>query len=863
MYEGYNIIEKDGSPAKSRFSDPRAVSAVFQKLREDDLKEAERRTKIRGMFDGNLPYDPAKLQSCGLRNITNVNWLGLRSAIQARADVILKLSSDTTNLVEFRPMAREIAGPDAERVASVVAEEFSYTLREVGKFIPAVAMMNREADLFGLGPVTWMNSLDYTPIALERSQIQFFGNGPVLSSEHDVFMYESVLPAAYIFQVLDHEDVAASEGWNVKAVKEWAVRVFKDGFETASQPGVSPGMSVLESQLSLQRRNLFAEEHQFDEFKVIHVFVKEMKFPRGITHLIMPASGDSNVFLFMKENAYTKMDECFLWFPYSVSEKHARAVRGLASHLYPIEATMNRMKCAFVDSAFRGMTTLLTQAPGSGQQAISLNEQGPYTFIPKELTPVQNNVRPDLTQGITAMQFIDSVGIDAVAGTDRPLITQTGPMIFQGGNKPSKAEIEIQQKLRSRRDEALFTQRAAVIDKVVRQSFIRFSKLVALALVGDPVALGDYPEIPEFLMRCERRGVSPDQIISIPQMYTIATCRDLVLGSDGKVNALNEILAAYGGTMDEVGRKHAVRDVVQLRLGQVAADRYTAEVSRDHAPNDQASFATLENNQIKAGQPVIVGQDQLHWSHIPIHAQILQEIVEYVQAPEDNEGAPAASEAGSGESMSNPNANGQTNVENPRQVLRTLMAASQHIQEHLSIGGQQVGMEGEAQRVMKMIRDLRPTVKALNLAVATQERVDQAEREKEARELEEYRQKANEAELAKARYEVDKKAEVDRYRVDREHEVAMHKLQLTERRDENADIRANARASGDEARRDIETMSRIEAQQRLADAKVNAANAVNRFDAVNAVTGQSRSLPSDIMAPPSPPATDRAVYASL
>ena len=184
--------------------------------------------------------------------------------------------------------------------------------------------------------------------------------------------------------------------------------------------------------------------------------------------------------------------------------------------------------------------------------------------------------------------------------------------------------------------------------------------------------------------------------------------------------------------------------------------------------------------------------------------------------------------------------------DDPRKILGILTMCSQHVQGHLAVGGNQIGMQDQAKQVQKMIRDLRPTVKALNLAVATQERVEQAQREKQEREMEELQRRADENEVEKARVEADKKAETDRYRIDREHEVQMYRAQRETERGEAADDLARRRAEGDEARRNAETESRISAQERMAQARANMANAATRFDSVNAVTGQPTVSPAEV-----------------
>lgn len=841
MIQGYNIVEKNGKPAKSRFSDPIALRAVYDQLTLDDAKDAQRRAKIKSMDEGRLPYDPATLEKCGIKNVTNVNWLGLKGVIDNRADIMLRLSCDTTNLISLMPLARELAGPDADRIARVVSEEFSTTVREVDKIIPALATMQRESDLYGIGPITWTSSLDYNPVALERAQIRFVSDGPANSSDHELFMFETTLPASYMFSLLDNPGIAAKAGWDVESVKEWLVKVFRDNIDTRATPGID-GTSAIETSISLIRQNRFEEEHQFQRLHVIHAFVKEMAIPRGITHIIMP-SVEHDKFLFVKPNAYRCMDDCFIWFPYSGSERYAKSIRGIASYLYPIELVNNRYKCRVMDLAFQNASFMLTQSALGSQQSLTLNEQGPYTIIPKELEPVQSNVRPDMKAVMAFSQFVDNIGVNSVTGNNLSELSQTGPQLFEGQKQPTKFEAELQQHLRSRKEEALFAKRMAVLDKVFRQSFTRF---IALAISGDPVLLADYPEIVTFLDRCARRGVTPEMLAQIPSMFTVVTCRDLVLGADGKVGALSELLSNFGSLADEPGRKSMFRDMVQLRLGAQSADRYAAERTRDSAPSDQASFATVENNMMKQGLQAMVGQDQLHWSHIPVHAQVLQEIVEMVRAPRDN--SPEA------DTFGNPTADVsiaentlQATNNDPRRTLLVLQLASTHVQEHLAIGGQQIGMKDKAAEVTKMIRDLRPTIKALNLAVATQEKVEQAQREQAQRD-EEARIDQLAAEKAQvAQIEADKKAETDRYRVDREHEVAMHKLELEAGRASTQAELDNRRFEGDEARRNAESQSRIDMQAKLADAKVNAANAAARFDVTNEVTGHPGVEPADII----------------
>lgn len=846
MIEGYNFVEKDGQGAKDRFTDANALRTVYEKLREDDLPDAARRAKIRRLYEGNLPYSPETLRQNGLANVANVNFLGLKGTVDARADVVLKLQQDTVNLVELRPLAKEMAGPELDRIGRVVAEEFSTAVRDNGKMVPEIARAKKESDLYGLGPMTWKSAFDWCPVALERGQVKFVGNGPVASSDHEIFMFESTVSAGYLRFLLDNQDVAAAEGWNVPEVKRWLVEVYRNGAETKSQPGFESSTTAIEEEISRIRRNTLGEEQQFRSMYVVHAFVREIAWPRSVTHYVVPGQAPTPRFLYVRKNAYRTMDECLLWLPYSVKDRYAKEVRGLASFLFPIESLRNRYLCQVVDAGFRASSLVLAQQQGAvSSTQLTISEQGMYTVMPPGVTPTNAQFNPNFQQLAAVSQLLDQTGEAVANGSEMPRLGVTGPRAFSGSSSPqgmTKAEAELQQGLRSHAEEARFAQSQDFFNKLFREAFRRFVALAAL----EPPRRVEYPEVDEFIRRCGMRGVGIGQIVTAPQLFAVVACRELALGADGKASELATFLQLHGGSVDEAGRRYIAREHARLRFGVAEADRIAPEVSRDQAPSDQASFANLENNQMKMGFEAMVGQDQWHWSHIPVHARLLQEIVEMVAAPEDSKpelndwnGDPQQTQQIAEQTL-------QNLQEDPKKVLGILVNCSKHVQEHLAIGGGQIGMEQQAKQVKKMLADLRPTIKALNLAVATQERVEQAQREKQQREMEDLQRRADENEVEKARVEADRKAETERYRIDREHEVAMYKAEREAGRGQVQDDIARQRAAGDEARRNAETDSRIDAQNRLAQARENAASAVARFNAVNETTGQQSISPAEV-----------------
>lgn len=82
---------------------------------------------------------------------------------------------------------------------------------------------------------------------------------------------------------------------------------------------------------------------------------------------------------------------------------------------------------------------------------------------------------------------------------------------------------------------------------------------------------------------------------------------------------------------DEIGRKNLQRDKVANELKSYrAADRYAPPVEKPRVPID-SKIAELENNQMEAGMDVQVLGNELHLSHLAIHTDKINGIIQGVE----------------------------------------------------------------------------------------------------------------------------------------------------------------------------------------------------------------------------------------
>ena len=232
----------------------------------------------------------------------------------------------------------------------------------------------------------------------------------------------------------------------------------------------------------------------------------------------------------------------------------------------------------------------------------------------------------------------------------------------------------------------------------------------------------------------------------------------------------------------------------------------------------------------------------------------------------------------------------QVDVEDPERLARVLEAVSAHIQEHLAIGRNQLGMKDAAKRVDEVLRGMDDTIHALNLAIATQRRVREAEEEKRQREMEALQQQASEAEMQKALAKVQADKEVGLAKVQADKEVGLARVQserelnagrLQNDREHRAGQlgieteSARARAANEaavsragienrraESRASIETAQRAaQTQEQLAAARAASemSNTVSSRMRRDNVTGRTVVPPSAIVNPEQEPAVPAAI----
>jgi hypothetical protein len=773
---GYEYTDgAKAAPARERFTTPDAIYRLFEEYRRYDIKDQERRAKIQAIYNKNRPYNPDDLAKVGQKFRTNINFGALANAIDARAGAVARIANETCNIISLESPVPQFSGPEEEQVLNVIEEEFSRAIRRDGRPIASLAVMNKEADLYGCGPMTWRSPEDYVPQALRRGQVLFDPEGSVNSSDHEVIMIDTELEAAEVFRMLDNPEYAERLGWNIEALKRWTIRVFHDDQDSRSNTSAIGGTGIMESMIETMRRNDFYEANQFRKFHVLFVYVQEMAAPRGITHIIVPATNQGDTedpekeILFKKKNAYKSMDEVFFWFCPDITKHYIRSARGIASDVAPKSAAKDRLSCAMVDGVIRSLTLVVKQSNPGASPIMSLQEIGPYTVVGQDFDPIPNaNQMSNFQSALQVANMLDQESVGSLAGT---AFGNTMPKLGLGGNGQTKSESEILEHKRLQRDENYMMSRLATHRLAWEGTFKRFMNIAT----GPDIICREYPYVQEFKERCEKHGVTKDSMKQAIKDCQVDVSREVAIGMDGLTQMITMAIGQFGGNTDEAGRRRMSHDIVRYQLGSKLANRYFPIQSRDNGPSNDASIAQLENNAVKNGQPVQMGPDQRQDVHIRVHMQVLSEIQEAVQ-----NGLAEAQREWQQQGQMQQDANGQLapKIEDPEKLMQVLDAMMKHIRSHLEIYQNEKGVAPKVKGIEQTLTGMGDVKQALNLAIATQRRVREAEEKKKRLEMEALQKQADEAEIAKATHQMDIEGQNARRKIELDHALALERLRM-------------------------------------------------------------------------------------
>lgn len=587
----------------SKIDSSESACAFVSLLRSADTKRSQVRSKVKGIVDGNPPFNQAGLTADGQGYRTNVNFREAEQYLGLAVGAFYDLFSEAPTLATC---ICEMEDEKAADYSQIITAEFDKLQRKDASFDSEVQLHQHEMVLYGNGPIFFENQFDWRCKSL-RSAALLVPEG----SKADVETWPScVVLTPYkpdeLYRCIGNEDAAASIGWNLKKVKESII---------AATPATKDAMRIWEWHQQQLRNNTVLYSARASQITAAHVFVKEDS--GKISHYIVDEAHQDG-FLYEKRDKYENWNQFINPLYYDKGDGEHHSVKGMGIKMYSIMELKNRSKCNLVDAAsFRGQT-LIQPNNANAMTNATIIPKGPYSIVPPDFTIVNQQATGILDAPLALDHELDNI----LAGN----LSQYRQRIEKPNGNPRTAyEIQAILAQQSTIGKTQISRYYTQLDAVYSEKFRR-----AVNCTGSE---NEYCKMAsEFRSNCKKKGV-PEEALN---KCCVKATRVVGQGSSAMRSQSLESMVPISGAFPPAGQQNLVKDIIAAKVGQSMLSRYYPDNHMSATEQDQAALATLERTAIKEGVIPLVTGSQDHLVHAQIH---INDGAGAVQAIEHNQGA--------------------------------------------------------------------------------------------------------------------------------------------------------------------------------------------------------------------------------
>ena len=685
-------ITDAGHAVPSRIDNATSAMTLFHQLETEDSTASRFRSKIQGLLDGNPPRDPAKMRRLGLAGFSNVNFREAEGVIDMNASSFWDLDMNVPAFITVKVKDdRKLAIPDELNYGNVIAEEYSALIDDWPEYYYNRMLSIGEMLKYGMGPVFWRDKYDWHFEAMKFGMVLLPSDTKALTKEPELMMVRDSMRVGELFRLIetDEDKVASNDvGWDVHEVKDAILRAQKNRVPAKDRLQIPEW----EAMQQLIKNNDYAANHvTCNPVGVIHILVREVGGDKKVTHYIICEDEERVEFLFQEEGGFDSMYDVACLFVAGVGDGLIKSVKGLGHKIYPHVAQSNNFINHIVNAGYLGGSMLVTT---NTPNAMSLTQFGPVTILPSHVKAIENEFSPNLDKLEGVRGILNSVLNNNTGVFKRSSEGRSGPT-------RTAHEVNVEEIKNAKLEKTTINIHYLQLDALHRQTMKR------LLNPDYPELAVGHDEAKEFINRCVDRGVPREFLVY--ERLRIKAVRSVGFGSAVAQERVTGELLGVSDRFPTIGQNNALRDYVSARVGHQSVDRYVPVVTMRDIPNSETSVATLENNAIVSGMETMVGADQPHPIHVPIHLNLLAQLVEAYM--KNKEG-------------------GQVDVVKTYQILARGLA---HVSQHLEFWSKNPSRKAERESAEGAVKQIQQVLKQLEGKVRqVQQQQEQAAREQAA-----------------------------------------------------------------------------------------------------------------------------------
>lgn len=599
-YDKLQDLNTDGSVPNTRVSTPDAARAIAQNMVQANDKRFLRNSRVKGMVDGNPPWNQAELDAKNMRFRSNFNTGEAESFL----DVAKSAFYDLFFEVEHFSQVECLYGTSDERVSysGILTEEFDALQEKDRKFDWNMQTSQHDMVLYGAGPWVFDNKYEWRGRRTRFSNMLLPDDAESYTEEWSQMALMANYRTDELYGFIKNEAAATAVGWDVKNVKDAIIYASSTWLPIQGNWG-----QQWEQNQQMLRDNDIYHGNRSSRVQIYRLFYRE--FVEGdeeqgmITEAWITQMGNPNGFLFHRVRRYKSWTEIIHPFFYDKGDGTAHGVRGLGVKMYKALLAKMRLDNSTVDSA-QARTTVMLQAVNEKQFNMP-QHFGPYTILPPNHTYVQ--------------QAIGGV-LDAPIAVSRELANQLAVNLSQyrsrvdkpQGNPRTKYEVQQTVNQQNTLNKTQINRYYEQLDDFYEERYRRASNPNILEQnPGAKLAL-------EFQKRCIERGVPKIAMLKVK----VTATRAIGQGNPFmRQQTLGELIGTIGQSLPEQGKQRLISDFIAASAGYAFAKRYNPQPEGKSMFTDQEADAFLQVAAMKVGVPAVPTPTQNHAIYAEIFIQ--------------------------------------------------------------------------------------------------------------------------------------------------------------------------------------------------------------------------------------------------
>lgn len=604
--------------SKPRLSSPERTQEIVRLVIEADRERARVLAMVKGMLDGNAPFDHGTLVRNGQGNRTNVNFREGEATLGSAETPYYDLFAESSTYFQVEVDERD---PDKRAAYSrTITEHFDTMLKDWSGFDYNIQRCIHEMVAFGRGFCLWPDPINWQFEAIQQSRVLVPDGTPADPDQLELLIVRQSLTVSSLYSRVRDPEAARKVGWNPAAVMEAIMgAVPETRNDTAS-------LDYEKVQEEIRNHDLY-ESVRSDVIRVANVFVRE--FTGKVSQLIVeernavesrgvggkPANGAGKTkFLYKKIGRYNCFREALASFFFDIGDGTWHSVKGLGIKLYPFIEIKNRLNCSIVDNAFINLSVLLQATAGRAEQETALMQLGMLTILPANFEMRQWQPQGRLEEAL----FVEGA-------LSNRLESNTGqyrrPMGRERGNPASATQVNYDAIKEASLGKGAVNRFYAQLDNLGEEIYKRATNF---NLVLENNGRGPNSAAIKFQQKCLDDGVPKS---CLKKIRFVRSTRN---SGNGSVFLRQQVVtqtAQLVPMMNEQGKQAWLDDAIAVMAGTENVARWNPKQQLNPSLQNDQAMAMIENDVLRDGSPVMITSTQNAMVHAMTHMQAATEAI--------------------------------------------------------------------------------------------------------------------------------------------------------------------------------------------------------------------------------------------